>query len=81
MARIKDRLGLLNANDLAVKMAEIQHQACFPWYGPVTAGSAASFRVRAPTAIIEFSPQANDGEPTNHLHHMYRHPTNESSAG
>ena len=84
LALIKDRLGILNADDLAVKMAEIQknlNQTYFAWYGPTAANSAAYFRVTAPTAIIEFSPQANDGDPTNHLHNMYRDPTNEYGAG
>ncbi len=84
LALIKERLGILNADDLAVKMAQIQkdlNQSYFAWYGPTAADSAAYFRVTAPTAIIEFSPQANDGDPANHLHNMYRDPTNEYGAG
>ncbi|WP_216326354.1 DUF3500 domain-containing protein [Deinococcus aestuarii] len=83
LALIRDRLGILNANDLAAKMTDIQKnlsQTYFAWYGPTAAGSAAYWRVTGPTAIIEFSPQATDGDPTNHLHNMYRDPTNEYGA-
>ncbi|MBB6017094.1 DUF3500 domain-containing protein [Deinococcus radiopugnans] len=83
LALIQDRLGILNADDLAVKMADIQKnldQTSFAWWGPTTAGSSAYFRITGPTAIIEFSPQANDGDPSNHLHNMYRDPTNEYGA-
>ena len=38
-------------------------------------------RVTGPTVSIEFSPQANDGDATNHAHNMYRDPSNEYGAG
>ena len=83
LALIKSRLGLLNADDLAVKMAEVQknlEKTYFAWSGPTTPGSAAYFRVTGPTVIIEFAPQSNDGDATNHLHNMYRDPSNEYGA-
>ncbi|GAA0519279.1 DUF3500 domain-containing protein [Deinococcus depolymerans] len=79
---IQDRLGILNADDLNAKMTEIRRnlaQTTFAWYGP-TNGSAAYYRVTAPTAIIEFSPQSMGGDATNHLHNMYRDPSNDYGA-
>ena len=83
LALIKDRLGILNADDLAAKMSVIQKnldQTYFAWFGPTTSAGAAYHRVTGPSVIIEFSPQANDGDPTNHLHNMYRDPTNDYGA-
>jgi hypothetical protein len=83
LALIKSRLSILNDDDLAVKMIEVQkdlNKTYFSWYGPTTAGSAAYFRITGSTVMIEFSPQSNDGEPTNHLHNMYRDPSNDYGA-
>jgi Protein of unknown function (DUF3500) len=80
---IKDRLGQLNADDLAVKMTAIEQKldtTYFAWYGPTTAGGAAYFSVSGPTVLIEFSPQGLGGDPTAHLHNMYRDPTNDYGA-
>jgi Protein of unknown function (DUF3500) len=83
LALIKDRLGVLNANDLAAKMTPITQnlgKTYFAWFGPTTSAGAAYHRVTGPTVIIEFAPQSNDGDPANHLHNMYRDPTNEYGA-
>jgi len=80
---IKDRLGILNADDLAQKMTSIQKnldQTTFAWYGPSSAAGTAYFRVTGPTVITEFSPQSMGGDPSNHLHNMYRDPTNDYGA-
>lgn len=77
---IKSRLGALNADDLAPKMAEIEknlNSTYFAWYGPITAGGVAYYRVTGPTVLIEFSPQSMGGDATNHIHSMYRDPTND----
>ena len=36
--------------------------------------------VHGPTAFIEFAPQRLGGDPTNHIHTIYRDPTNEYGA-
>jgi len=80
LALIKDRMGALNADDLTPKMADIEKnldKTYFAWYGPTTAGSAAYYRVTGPTVLIEFSPQQMGGDATNHIHSMYRDPTND----
>jgi Protein of unknown function (DUF3500) len=80
---IRDRLGELNDDDLAAKMTTIEQNldsTYLAWYGPTTPGSAAYYRVTGPTVLIEFSPQSIGGDSTNHLHNMYRDPTNEYGA-
>ncbi|BDP43286.1 hypothetical protein DAETH_32550 (plasmid) [Deinococcus aetherius] len=82
---IKDRLGILNADDAAPKLAAVQKnldQTYFAWYGPTTAEGAANayYRVTGPTVLIEFSPQSMGGDPSNHLHNMYREPGNDYGA-
>src|SRR3954468_24704470 len=52
----------------------------FAWSGPTEKGSAAYFRIQGPTVIIEYAPQRLGGEPTKHLHTIYRDPTNEYGA-
>jgi hypothetical protein len=49
----------------------------FAWSGPTEEGRAAYFRIQGPTAIIEYSPQSLGGDPTNHIHTIYRDPTND----
>lgn len=81
---ISARLDILNADDLGVAMADIAKnidQTSFGWWGPTAPLGSAYFRVTGPTAIIEFSPQTNDGDPSDHAHNMYRDPTNEYGAG
>ncbi|WP_189093522.1 DUF3500 domain-containing protein [Deinococcus ruber] len=77
---IRDRLGILNADDLAEKMTAIQKNldtTYFAWYGSTTAAGTAYYRVTGPTVLIEFSPQSLGGDSSNHLHNMYRDPTND----
>jgi hypothetical protein len=49
----------------------------FAWSGPTEKGSAAYFRIQGPTVIIEYAPQRLGGDPTKHIHTIYRDPTNE----
>jgi hypothetical protein len=72
--------GIMNEEVAKGKMAEMkQHiaETWFAWSGPTEKGSAAYFRVQGPTVIIEFAPQRLGGEPTEHIHTIYRDPTNE----
>ncbi|WP_424952006.1 DUF3500 domain-containing protein [Deinococcus sp.] len=80
---IRDRLGILNADDAAPKLAAVQKnldQTYFAWYGPTTADGTAYYRVTGPTVLIEFSPQSLGGDASNHLHNMYREPGNDYGA-
>jgi hypothetical protein len=49
----------------------------FAWSGPTEKGSAAYFRIQGPTVIIEYAPQRLGGDPTKHIHTIYRDPTND----
>ncbi len=53
----------------------------FAWSGPVdvTAGTniAAYYRIQGPHLVIEYAPQRLGGDPTMHIHTMYRDPTND----
>jgi hypothetical protein len=62
------------------KMEEMQEdvdETWFAWSGPTEEGSAAYFRIQGPTVFIEFAPQRMGGDATQHLHTIYRDPTNE----
>ena len=59
--------------------AEI-NQMRFSWGGPVKKGGDFSYRLQGPTLIIEYAGQDLGGDPHNHLHSMYRDPTNEYGA-
>src|SRR5262249_43058670 len=49
----------------------------FAWSGPTEEGAAAYFRIQGPTVIIEYAPQSLGGDPTKHIHTIYRDPTND----
>ncbi len=83
LALIKARLEALNTDDLAAKMSVIQtnlDKTYLAWYGATTPGSVAYYRVTGPTVLIEYSPQSMGGDATNHIHSMYRDPTNDYGA-
>ncbi|MEM6278715.1 MAG: DUF3500 domain-containing protein [Verrucomicrobiota bacterium] len=52
----------------------------FSWSGPVEEGGDYSYRIQGPTLIIEYAGQDLGGDPHNHLHSIYRDPTNEYGA-
>lgn len=55
---------------------EIDHMH-FSWQGPTDAVSDVSYRIQGPSLIIEYACQDIGGNPLDHLHTMYRDPTNE----
>jgi Protein of unknown function (DUF3500) len=79
-------VGILNDEAAAAKMAEIKAslpETWFAWSGPTTQGSAAYFRIQGPTLFIEYSPQrmrGGGGLDLNHIHTIYRDPTNDYGA-
>ena len=52
-------------------------QMHFSWQGPTAAVSDVSYTIQGPSLIIEYACQNLGGKPTDHLHTMYRDPTNE----
>ena len=77
---IEARLGILNADHLAPTLAEVASdldRTYFAWFGPSPDAGAAYWRVAGPRVLIEFAPQSRGGDPSNHLHNMYRNPAND----
>lgn len=76
------------ANDAATRrrMDAIEStldQTYLAWYGPTTPGSAAYFRVTGPMLVIEYAPQGKrggGGASPDHIHGIYRDPTNDYGA-
>ncbi len=77
---ISEWSGIIHETAAEEKMSEIKARldnTWFAWSGPTEPGSAAYFRVQGPTVIIEYAPQRLGGDPTQHIHTMYRDPTND----
>jgi len=49
----------------------------FAWWGPTDGEGAFSYRIQGPTVLIEFACVGPPNDPQDHLHSMYRDPTNE----
>ena len=76
--------GIVNDTYAKARMAEIKadlNETFFAWSGPTTheAGKNGSsyYRIQGPRLVIEFSPQGVGGDPTIHVHTIYRDPTND----
>ena len=75
--------GIQNEAAAKAKMEEVKNnisETWFAWSGPTEKGSAAYFRIQGPTVIIEYAPQRLGGDPTKHIHTIYRDPTNDYGA-
>ena len=75
--------GILNDDHAAPRLREIGDGLAdtrFAWSGPTdheTGRNGASyFRIHGPKLFIEFSPQEPGGDPTLHVHTIYRDPSN-----
>ena len=86
-AQAKTLLSLVSqwVNDLPPKQGDKRMQQLkgeidktyFAWRGPRKAGSDVSYSIQGPSLIIEYACQDLGGNPLDHLHTMYRDPTNE----
>ncbi len=75
--------GIMSEPSAAAKMEEMKKniaETWFAWSGPTEKGAAAYFRIQGPTVFIEYAPQRLGGDPTNHIHTIYRDPTNDYGA-
>jgi hypothetical protein len=82
-AQLVDLIGewvrILGDEAAAAKMADVKshlEETYFAWAGPTTKDSPAYFRIQGPTVFIEYAPQGN----TDHIHTIYRDPTNDYAA-
>ena len=72
--------GIVHEQAAAMRMAEIKTNLSgtwFAWSGPTTNGMPAYYRIQGPTVVIEYAPQTLGGDPTMHIHTIYRDPTND----
>ncbi len=75
--------GIMHEAAAKAKMDEMQKniaETWFAWSGPLEKGGAAYFRIQGPTVFIEYAPQQLGGDPTKHIHTIYRDPTNDYGA-
>ena len=75
--------GLVNDEDAASRLATLKadlDKTYFAWYGPTTSGSGIYFRVTGPHVVIEYSGQSMGGSTADHVHGIYRDPTNDYGA-
>lgn len=79
---IAEWAGILNGPFAAARMAQMKadlNQTWFAWSGPTNGelgnNITAYYRIQGPHLIIEYAPQSD--EPANHVHTIYRDPTND----
>ncbi|GGG90239.1 hypothetical protein GCM10011586_00820 [Silvibacterium dinghuense] len=76
--------GIVNDAYAKPRLGEIQadlNDTYFAWSGPTThepgKNGGSYYRIQGPKVIVEFSPQGVGGDPTMHVHTIYRDPTND----
>ena len=73
-------VGILNDEAAAERMAEIRANLAktyLAWSGSTINGQLAYYRIKGPTVVIEYAPQQGD---LDHIHTIYRDPTNDYGA-
>jgi len=76
----REWVDILGPEASAAKMKEIDSNIAntyFAWAGPTTNGKGAYFRIQGPTVFIEYAPQGPADGNTDHIHTIYRDPTND----
>jgi hypothetical protein len=81
---ISEWADIIHESAAAARMAELKadiDETWFAWSGPVTAvpgrNITAYYRIQGPHLVIEYAPQRLGGDPSMHVHTMYRDPTND----
>ena len=76
-------VGILGDEAATAKMKEIESglaDTYFAWAGATTNGKGAYFRIQGPAVHIEYAPQGPADANTDHIHTIYRDPTNDYAA-
>ena len=79
----REWVGILGDEAAAAKMKEVESGVAdtyFAWAGPTTNGQGAYFRIQGPAIFIEYAPQGAAANNTDHIHTIYRDPTNDYAA-
>ncbi len=81
---IAEWTGIVHESAAAARMTEIRSglgETWFAWSGATTAtpgrNITAYYRIQGPNLVIEYAPQQMGGDPSNHIHTIYRDPTND----
>jgi Protein of unknown function (DUF3500) len=85
---ISEWAGIIHESAATARMAELRadiNDTWFAWSGPTTADRGknitAYYRIQGPHLVIEYAPQTLGGDPSLHVHTMYRDPTNDYGRG
>src|SRR5580700_4797372 len=85
---ISEWAGIIHESAAVARMAELKadiNDTWFAWSGPTTAtpglNITAYYRIQGPHLVIEYAPQRLGGDPSMHVHTMYRDPTNDYGRG
>jgi hypothetical protein len=77
---VREWVGIMHDDFANPRMTELKTHLAdtyFAWSGATTNGSPAYFRIQGPTLVIEYAPQ---GGSVDHIHTIYRDPTNDYGA-
>jgi hypothetical protein len=76
--------GIIHESAATTRLAEIKSgldETWFAWSGAAVASPGrnitAYYRIQGPNLVIEYAPQGLGGDPSMHVHTMYRDPTND----
>jgi hypothetical protein len=85
---ISEWASIIHESAAAARMTELKadiNETWFAWSGPATAAPGknitAYYRIQGPHLVIEYAPQTLGGDPSLHVHTMYRDPTNDYGRG
>jgi len=81
---ISEWAGIVHESAASARMAEIKAGMGETWFalsGPTTAtpgrNGISYYRIQGPNLVIEYAPQPLGGDPSMHIHTIYRDPTND----
>ena len=81
---ISEWAGIVHESAAAARMAEIKAgigETWFAWSGPTTftpgRNGVSYYRIQGPNLVIEYAPQKLGGDPSMHIHTIYRDPAND----
>ena len=79
----REWVGIIGDEAAAAKMKEIEAglaETYFAWAGATTNGKGAYFRIQGPAVVIEYAPQGSGDTNVDHIHTIFRDPTNDYAA-
>jgi hypothetical protein len=85
---IAEWTGIIHDSAAVARTAEIKEgitETWFAWSGPTTVAPGRNgtsyYRIQGPKLVIEYAPQPLGGDPSMHVHTIYRDPTNDYGRG